>query len=84
MGKFTHLLKQIIGDFLIILSKAKLLRCFILFFKDRDSYLNQPHYLILVDEKYQQMYSNKAYLAQDDIEVDLNSKVMSRYLNLII
>ena len=37
--------------------------------------MNQPHYLILVDEKYQNMYASKAYIVQEDIEIVSNTQV---------
>lgn len=42
---------------------------------ERDRYVQQPHYLILVDEKFQAKYSGKAYVVQDDIEVVQNNQV---------
>ena len=37
--------------------------------------VEQPHYLILIDEKYQALFTNKAYFAQDQIQVVSNSQV---------
>lgn len=41
----------------------------------REILLEQPHYLILVDAKYSNQFSGKAYVAQEQIELVLNTPV---------
>jgi hypothetical protein len=38
-------------------------------------FLNQPHYLILVDNKYSDKFQMKSYVAQNEIELLLNTPV---------
>ena len=40
-----------------------------------DRLVKQPHYLILVDEKFQKKFTGKAYIAQEHIEIVSNYKV---------
>ena len=40
-----------------------------------DRLVKQPHYLILVDEKFQKKFTGKAYIAQERIEIVSNYKV---------
>lgn len=43
--------------------------------------VEQPHYLVLVDEKYQEKFTGKAYIAQEEIETVTNNEINHRILN---
>ena len=60
----------------IMLFYLKIIICFKItnLFK-ADRLVKQPHYLILVDEKFQKKFTGKAYIAQEHIEIVSNYKV---------
>lgn len=35
----------------------------------KEKYTTQPHYLVLVDEKNQNKFRSKAYIAQEEVEI---------------
>ncbi len=45
--------------------------------------MNQPHYLVLVDEKNQNRFRSKAYIAQEEVEIITNVQV-NRSLQIIV
>ncbi|CAF0951483.1 unnamed protein product [Brachionus calyciflorus] len=49
--------------------------------QERERLMNQPHYLLLVDEKYQDKFSGKVYVYQDDLERVFDRKIKHRNLN---
>ncbi len=40
-----------------------------------ETYVDQPHYLILVDKNFQNEFQHKAYVVESDIEVTTNIQV---------